>query len=425
MPAATIGHDVVVRLVPSRRVRWILGGLAVAALVTVPLWRDAAVDLARRVFPDRAYSDAAARDSDPAPLGEALELPTVTTTAAGSSPEPAIALELLVELEGPSAVADPRGAGPLLITTLEGVVHAVDQVTGDATPALDLTSVVSTGGERGLLGAAVDPAGERLYLNYTNVDGDTEVRSWSLDDGMPTGAAADGVLHLRIGQPYPNHNGGHLVFGPDGALWIGTGDGGAGGDPGNVAQDPDSLLGKMLRVVPLSDGGVEAPTTNPDWGGRTEVWAIGLRNPWRYSFDRATNRLWIGDVGQEQVEEITVLDPDLDRPNLGWDRVEGDQPYEGEIEERFVAPVVTYGHDDGCSVAGGYVYRGDAVPALEGWYLFGDYCQPWIKAVPADAPSQPPTTVFEDAGQVVAFAELEDGELLVLSTVGVSRIVAG
>ena len=149
---------------------------------------------------------------------------------------------------------------------------------------LDVSEQISTGGERGLLGLAVDPAGDRLYLDFTDRRGDTEIRSWGLGpDGLPI--AGDGVLHLEIGQPFENHNGGNLVFGPDGALWIGTGDGGGAGDRGEVAQDDGSLLGKMLRVVPDPAGGVLAPATNPEWE-RPEIWGIGLRNPWRYSFDR-------------------------------------------------------------------------------------------------------------------------------------------
>ena len=154
-----------------------------------------------------------------------------------------------------------------------------------------------------------------MYLDYTDPGGDTEIRSWPLgSDGLPT--AGEGLLHLEIGQPFENHNGGNLVFGPDGALWIGTGDGGGAGDRGEVAQDDGSLLGKMLRVLPDPDGGVLAPASNGDWE-RPEIWAIGLRNPWRYSFDRATDRLWIADVGQNTIEEVDVIDGDAADPTSG------------------------------------------------------------------------------------------------------------
>ena len=149
----------------------------------------------------------------------------------------------------------------MLVSTLSGVVYRVDLAGGAAEAVLDVSDDISTGGERGLLGMAVDPEGERLYLDFTNGRGDTEVRSWPIDD-----LDGEGVLHLKIGQPFSNHNGGHLVFGPDGALWIGTGDGGGAGDPGRVAQKADSLLGKMLRVVPDPDGGVRAPVDQPGLG---------------------------------------------------------------------------------------------------------------------------------------------------------------
>lgn len=365
------------------------------------------------------------------------DIPDVTT---GEPPrptgsDPAIGLETVVELPGPVALADPRGPGPVLVATLDGRVHAVDLDGGTAEVVLDLSSQISTGGERGLLGMAIDPAGERLYLDYTDVDGDTDIRSWPLVDGLPTGGPTDGVLHLELGQPFANHNGGHLSFGPDGLLWIGTGDGGSGGDPQDLAQDPSSLLGKMLRVRPEPTGGVAAPADNPDWDGRPEIWGIGLRNPWRYSFDRATNRLWIADVGQNAVEEVSVVDVDEPMPNFGWNEVEGDQDFEGTSDPAFVSPVVTYGRDLGCSITGGYVYRGDAIESLYGWYLFGDYCGGWIRAVPADAPTEAPTVLAGPPGpdsepdsepsSVIGFGELEDGELLVFDPGGVRRIVPG
>jgi glucose/arabinose dehydrogenase len=232
------------------------------------------------------------------------------------------------------------------------------------------------------------------------------------------------VLHLRIGQPFENHNGGHLAFGPDGALWVGTGDGGGAGDRGEVAQDPDSLLGKMLRIVPDPEGGVTAPATNPAWEGRAEVWGIGLRNPWRYAFDRVTNRLWIADVGQNTVEEVSVADPGEARPNFGWDDVEGANDYEGTPSPAFVAPVVTYTHDDGCSITGGAVYRGEQVAGLYGWYLFADYCGGWIRAVPTDDPTVEPRELAAELGPVIAFGELDDGELVVLTAAGIATLVA-
>ena len=305
-----------------------------------------------------------------------------------------------------------------------GEVHAVDLDAGTSDLVLDLTDLVSTGFEQGLLGIAVDPAGERLYVDYTDTAGDTDIRSWPLVDGAPEGGPNDGVLHLELGQPFPNHNGGNLVFGPDGLLWIGTGDGGSAGDPEENAQDPSTLLGKMLRVAPDPEGGVSAPASNPDFGGRPEIWAIGLRNPWRYSFDRETGDLWVADVGQNAVEEVSTVAVDADLPNFGWDDVEGDQDFEGTSQPGFIDPVVTYANpDDGCSITGGYVYRGTAVEALRGWYVFGDFCGGWIRAVPAGDPTSDPVELLGDAGGALSFAELEDGELLFLTLDGIDRIV--
>jgi glucose/arabinose dehydrogenase len=411
------------RLVPKGRLSWGIVGVLGVLLVSFPLWRSPVRDLVNGIRTDRDYDDAAGRNSDPAPVGAALPLPELAGASGEPGTDPAILLRQVAALAAPSSVADPPGPGPVLVTTLEGRLHQLDVGTGATEVVLDLSRLVSTGGERGLLGAAVDPDGDRLYLDYTNVDGDTEIRSWSLgDDGRPVGGADDGVLHLRIGQPFTNHNGGNLVFGPDGALWIGTGDGGSAGDPGDVAQDPDSILGKILRVIPRPEGGVEAPSTNPAWGGRPEVWGIGLRNPWRYSFDRATNALWIADVGQDRIEEVSEVAPTEPMPDFGWNEVEGLEPFDGVLSPEQVQPVITYPRADGCSVTGGYVYRGVAIPGLYGWYVYGDYCSGWVRAARAHDPGQGSVELLSEIGQVISFAELDDGELLVLTADAISAI---
>ena len=385
--------------------------------------RDEITFLAKLVLPGRTYAQAERRTSGPAEEGEALALPATVAPSGATGAAPALSVAEGISLPGASALADPPGPGPVLVTTLDGRVHAVNLETGTATTVLDISDRTSAEGERGLLGIAVDPAGDRMYLDYTNERGDVEIRSWALDaNGRPV--EADEALHLEIGQPFENHNGGNLVFGPDGALWIGTGDGGGGGDVGEVAQDDTSLLGKMLRVIPNPDGGVFAPTTNPDWS-RPEIWGIGLRNPWRYSFDRETDRLWIADVGQNTIEEVTVIDGDADDPNFGWDTVEGANDYEGRPDPSFTAPVVTYDHDDGCSITGGYVYRGKANPSLYGWYLYADYCTGFIRAVPADDPTTAPVVLATDLGTIVSFGELESGELVLVTATGLQPILPG
>ena len=406
--------------------RWlvrILAGLLVVAVAVGLAFREQVGHVYGYVFPGGIVDEATDRTSGPAPTTEGPPLPRVEDDAGPASDEPsALALRLLAEVELPSALVDPPGPGPVLVSTLEGLVHEVDLDDGTADVVLDLRDRVSTGGERGLLGMALAPDGDRLYLDFTDTGGDTRIVSLPVEDGRPVGGPDDLVVHLEIGQPYRNHNGGHLAFGPDGALWIGVGDGGSANDPAGVSRDPARLLGKMLRVVPDPAGGVLAPDTNPAWDGRPEVWAIGLRNPWRYSFDRETNRLWIADVGQNAVEEVSVVDPSADRVDLGWDRLEGTRPFEGEPGPDLTDPVVEYTHDDGCSVTGGYVYRGEAIPALYGWYLFGDYCGGWIRAVPADRPDAEPRELAADLGPVISFAELGDGEVLVLTPEGISAI---
>lgn len=393
------------------------------------LARDQLWFAAKLAVPAPAYSAAADRTTEPVPVSaREVALPETSSPGEPVGDDPALSLGSLFELPAPSAVADPHGPGPVLVTTLDGRVHAVDLDAGTSDVVLDLSDRVSTGGERGLLGIAVDPDAERVYLDYTDEGGDTDIRSWPLADGVPvaTGPGTDdgaGVLHLRIGQPFENHNAGNLVFGPDGALWIATGDGGGAGDRGEVAQDDSSLLGKMLRVLPDPDGGVTAPASNPDWE-RPEIWGIGLRNPWRWSFDRATDRMWIADVGQSTIEEVSVAAPDAAMANFGWDILEGNNEYEGEGFPGLLGPSITYGRDDGCSITGGFVYRGEANPGLYGWYLFSDYCQGWIRAVPSDDPESGPTELSEPIGNVISFGELEDGELVVLTIDGIRRIEA-
>jgi glucose/arabinose dehydrogenase len=232
----------------------------------------------------------------------------------------------------------------------------------ERTTVLDLTDRVKTGSEQGLLGIAFDPdyaTSGTIYLHYSDREGDTRVIEHS--DGR------ERVL-LRVDQPEENHNGGQLAFGPDGRLYLGLGDGGGAFDPRRTAQDPDRRLGKLLST--------SVKAAKADW--RVEL--LGLRNPWRFSFDFALGEVWIGDVGQDEIEEIdrVLLEPDEPPKNLGWSAFEGDARVEegddhlsrGEV----VWPVATYRHEDGCSVTGGYLYRGAALPELQGRYLYGDFC---------------------------------------------------
>ena len=270
----------------------------------------------------------------------------------------------------------PGEPGRLYVVEQPGRIRIVERGRVQARPFLDIRPLVAYGGEQGLLGLAFSPQYARdrtFYVNYTaRPDGATKVVRYRARNGLALPASAQQVL--RIDQPYSNHNGGNVVFGPDGKLWLGMGDGGAGGDPENRAQNPDSLLGKLLRL----DVRQASPTP--------EIVAIGLRNPWRFSFDRKTKDLWIGDVGQGAVEEIDHLPRSITGlVNFGWDVYEGRSSFENKAlgPGRLVQPVAQYSHDDGCSVTGGYVYRGNAIPRLRGRYVFGDYCSGTIWSIPA------------------------------------------
>ena len=315
-------------------------------------------------------------------------------------------------------------AGRWWVAEKRGRVIEVDPATGvvSDTAVLDLTDEVSTGGEQGLLGMALSPDGRRLFLSSTDPDGTSVIDEYPVEAGRPSRAGKRTVLRLE--QPFANHNGGHITFGPDGFLYVGFGDGGSAGDPGGNGQNPDVLLGKLLRIDPVGSP-YAIPADNPfaRGGGAPEIWASGLRNPWRFSFDRATGDLWIGDVGQDEFEEIDLLPRTGGTgrgANLGWDAFEGTARYDADtaVPAGHVAPVYEYEHrDGGCSVTGGFVYRGRRLPALTGWYVFADYCVDRVEALAVRGPGDVEVrTVATVTGKVVSFAEDADGELLILTT---------
>ncbi len=289
--------------------------------------------------------------------------------------------------DDPVAIAVRRGDSAFYIAERHsGHVHRV-RGSSIGAPILDIGDEISTGYEQGLLGLAFSPDGDEMYINFTSATSqtppnvaDTVIREYNFD-GRPTSPREV----LRIPQPATNHNGGNLMFGRDGYLYIGMGDG--GGAPENRSQDLDVLLGKMLRIDPrpgtpdCGDGDYRIPSSNPFVGrsGCDEIWARGLRNPWRYSFDRTTDALWIGDVGGGAREEIDVASGDSDGgENYGWPAMEGTQ---GTPPAGHHGPIYEYSHDDGrCSVTGGYVYRGSRIPALRGAYVFVDHCVGRLRA---------------------------------------------
>jgi glucose/arabinose dehydrogenase len=337
-----------------------------------------------------------------------------------------VKLTKLASLGEPTALATRRGDDTLYVTEQAGRVRAIRNGALQRRPALDLTDRVGAGGERGLLGLAFSPDGRKLYVDYTNGDGDTRIDEFSMRRGRVADRESRREL-LAIAQPQTNHNGGQLAFGPDGMLYIGMGDGGAADDRGDGhvrggnGQSLDTLLGKILRIDPKSRNGnpYSVPSDNPfaHGGGRPEIWSYGLRNPWRFSFDRATGDLWIGDVGQDHWEEIDFAPGRTGRAaNFGWNRFEGTHRYLGKNVSGTRRPILEYSHQRGCSVTGGFVYRGAAIPALVGAYLYADYCSGEVRAfTPRDGTAAGDHALGVHAAGISSFGQDNEGELYVLS----------
>lgn len=292
-------------------------------------------------------------------------------------------------------------------------------------PFLDVSSLVSRdSNERGLLGLAFHPdyaENGYFYIDYTDNNGDSVVARYSVSADDPNVAdPASAMILLMVDQPYGNHNGGHLAFGPDGYLYIALGDGGSQNDPNGNGQNPKTLLGSLLRIDVNSPERYAIPEDNPfaaGVNGAPEVWAYGLRNPWRFSFDRATEDLYIGDVGQNRYEEIN-FEP-ADSPggvNYGWNIYEGMHAFSGgAVPANMVLPVAEYDHSDGISVTGGYVYRGEKLPDLQGVYLYADYATGTIWALYRDPNGNWQTSVFRNSGLTISsFGEDSTGEIYVV-----------
>jgi glucose/arabinose dehydrogenase len=293
-------------------------------------------------------------------------------------------------------------------------------------PFLDITSRVLSGGERGLLGIAFHPRYAQngfFYVNYTDLQGHTVIARYRVSNDPNRADAASAKTILTVQQPFSNHNGGQLQFGPDGYLYIGLGDGGSAADPGNRAQDLAQMLGKMLRIDVDSADPYGIPSSNPYVGKsgiRPEIWSSGLRNPWRYSFDRMTGDLWIADVGQGDWEEINMQPrPSIGGENYGWRRMEGTHcfnPQNNCNDGTLVLPVLEYDHSFGaCSVTGGYVYRGTRNVRLYGAYIYADFCNGIIKAATPGGPGGVLTsrTLIDASFFVSTFGEDVNGEVYV------------
>ncbi len=339
------------------------------------------------------------------------------------------------------------GTGRFFIVEQSGRIKIWDGTTVLGTPFLSLAGKVSGGFEQGLLGLAFHPDYEtnrKLYVNFTDLDGDTVIREYRASASNPN--VVDTSTRRRIlkrAQPFDNHNGGMLLFGPDGYLYIGLGDGGDGGDPGNRAQRTDTILGKMLRIdvngTTSPDKHYLIPPDNPYVGkpGRNEIWHIGLRNPWRYSFDSLTDNLWIADVGQGKWEEIDRATDTASGPgrniNWGWRVLEGSHCYNppsGCNKTGKTMPVTEYEHtaaNGRCSVTGGYVYRGSVISDLVGGYVFADYCTGEVFVISASAAIGSTATRLLDTNLLISsFGERPNGELFVVDHGGrIFQIVPG
>ena len=414
-----------------------------------------------------ALATSACQSARPSAAPSATTLPQATAVATSATPTPfltpgigpdrsapaaspaprlshiSVALEPFANVSGgPLAMAAPDdGTGRLFVASQDGKIWVVKKDGSVLTePMLDIGNLISHGGEQGLLGIATHPTfptDPRIFINYTDLEGDSIVASAALDPGDPNLLDPATLTKLLfVDQPYENHNGGSVQFGPDGKLYLSFGDGGSGGDPKGNGQNLQRLLGKILRID--IDGNPAAgpyivPPDNPyATAGNTalpEIWHWGLRNPWRMSFDRATGDLWIGDVGQDAYEEVDVARQGTSNLNFGWNLMEGTHCYNHQTcaTAGLTFPVSEYGHNQGCTVIGGYVYRGKAYDILTGAYLFADHCAGTIFALDAATNGlvAPVSVGTGEGGQISAFGEDANGELYVTTLDGhLWRVVA-
>jgi glucose/arabinose dehydrogenase len=437
----------------GRRLNLWLAGLAAAALLT-------ACSLSSAPVPEIATPQPTALDSPPvqpaapgktpqtgvqatqvetpsAPSGQAdastATAPRPEKTAAPASPaRPAARPSAFPDpkaytwqtvasgLQRPLALSGDR-QGRLLVLEQPGRIRLVDASGLLPTPFMDISARVgSKGNEQGLLGIALHPKYTQngfFYVNYTDLQGNTVIARYTAGASRNSASPDSEQILLRVKQPYANHNGGSLAFGPDGFLYMGLGDGGSAGDPQGNGQNLNSLLGKLLRIDINQGSPYTIPDGNPfkGGGGKPEIWAYGLRNPWRFSFDRATGDLYIGDVGQDTWEEIDFLPAGSPGgSNFGWNFREGLHDFKGSAPAGLVMtdPIFEYKHPTGCSVSGGSVYRGAAIAEMQGIYLFGDYCNGKIWGLLRGADGQwQNKLLFQSGAFLSSFGEDDQGEM--------------
>ena len=334
-------------------------------------------------------------------------------------------------LEFPIGLTAPRGDARLFVLERAGTIRIIQNGEVLPEPFLDLTGRVSEEAEQGFLSLAFFPdyaTSGRFVVHFSDLQGNSQILLFHVSADPNRADPATETPVLSVEQPSNVHNGGQMAFGPDGMLYIGLGDGGSdnGNDEGR-AQSLADLNGSVLRIDVSAGSGYSVPADNPfvgTAGARTEIWSYGLRNPWRFSFDRANGDLYIGEVGRAHWEEINrarAADGGGRGVNYGWSVMEGPDCQHRDCDPTgLTLPTVTYSHQTGCAVIGGYVYRGQALPSLQGQYLFGDFCQGWVKSFPADAES--PEAVDQPAlspGEpITSFGEDDAGELYIMTVSG-------
>ncbi|HEV2132601.1 MAG TPA: PQQ-dependent sugar dehydrogenase [Longimicrobiaceae bacterium] len=337
--------------------------------------------------------------------------------------------EVASGLENPLYLTAPAADPRLFIVEQPGRIRIVRDGNVLATSFLDIRDRVGSGGERGLLSMAFHPqyaTNGFFYVNYTDLAGDTRIERYRVGSDADLADPASATLVLAVEQPYANHNGGLIKFGPDGMLYVGMGDGGSGGDPLGHGQNRGTLLGALLRIDVSRGDPYAIPPDNPfvgQSGARGEIWAYGLRNPWRFSFDRQTGQLYLADVGQNAIEEVNVVGGSEAGLNYGWSVMEGSQCYGASScnSQGMVLPVIEYGtRSEGCAVTGGYVYRGRAIPGIAGHYFYGDYCRGWIRSFryANGQAAQQRSWELDEVGNILSFGEDAAGELYLLSANG-------
>lgn len=348
-----------------------------------------------------------------------------TSTASAQSPWTLQLVPVVEGLDRPVHVTHAGdGSGRLFVVEKAGRIRIVRDGAIQSEPFLDIADRVgSSGSEQGLLSVAFHPRyadNGFFYVDYTDLAGNTVIARFNAASGAQRADPATATTLLTIEQPAPNHNGGQIAFGPDGFLYIGMGDGGGAGDRWGNAQNREVLLGKMLRIDVDNGDPYGIPADNPftaTEGARPEIWATGLRNPWRFSFDRATGDMFIADVGQNQLEEVNFEPAGQGGVNYGWNTMEASDcflPSEGCQREGLVEPIADYEHALGCSVTGGMRYRGQATPAFGDAYLFGDYCSGRIWTLGNDGGQWTMTELLDTDMSLSSFGEDEQGELYVV-----------